>query len=125
MTAITLTTVVLNAATDPTDQLILSRMTKYDRRTTKAGRIEQVAGGGRRAIVAAGQSRSWTLAVSKADRTTCDWIETHIGSVVAVRDDAGNKMFAVYLDAPISEIADPRTVSFDLDLSEVTWTEAV
>lgn len=125
MTAVQLTTIVLNDAEDPADVLVLSRMTKYTRHPAKLGRVEPVAGGGRRAIVSAGQHQAWTLNVSKADRATCDWIEAHIGRVLAVRDDAGQKLFAMYLDAAIEEVARPRTATFDLELAEVTWSEVV
>ena len=125
MTAVQLTTVVLNDAEDPSDQLVLSRMTKYQRQVGKLGRVQAVAGGGRRAIVSAGQHQDWTLNVSKADRSTVDWIEAHVGRVVAIRDDAGHKLFGVYLSVPVEEVPWPRTASFDLELAEVSWSEAV
>lgn len=125
MSTVTLATIVLNDAADPADVLVLNRMTKYRRQPAKGGRVQPVAGGGRRAIVSAGQHQTWTVSISKAPRAAVDWIEAHVGRVVCIRDDSGQKLFGVYLAADVEEVPYPRTASVDLELTEVTWSEAV
>ena len=116
MTAVTLTTVVLNDAEDPSDLLVLSRMTKLSRNPVRSGRVARVAGGGFRAIVQAGVQESWTLTASKVALADQAWIEAHAGRVVCVRDDAGRKAFGIYLEVPSDDRAYPRTVDLALDL---------
>lgn len=125
MTAVTLTTVVLNDAEDPSDLLVLSRMTKLSRNPIKSGRVARVAGGGFRAIVQAGVQETWTLTASKVALDDQAWIEAHAGRVVCVRDDAGRKAFGIYLEVPSDDRAYPRTADLALEIAGVTWTEAV
>lgn len=124
MSTVHLTTVVLNDAEDPADLLICTRMTKYRRARTQDGRIQAVAGGGRRAVLAAGTHQEWEVSISKAPREAIDWIEDHIGRVVCLRDDAGHKVFGLYLEVEIEEVPRPRTASLDLKVAQVTWSEA-
>lgn len=125
MTAVTLTTIVLNAAEDPSDLLVLSRMTKYRRNPAKAGRVQRVAGGAFRSIVQAGTAGSWRITASKIPLDALAWLEAHAGQVVCVRDDAGRKAFGVYLEVPSEDVAKPRSANVDLEVSEITWSEAV
>ena len=125
MTAVTLSTIVLNDAEDPADLLVLDRMTKYRRNPAKAGRVQRVAGGGFRAVVQAGTAGSWRITASKVPLTALAWLEAHQGRVVCVRDDAGRKAFGVYLEVPSEDVARPRTANVDLEVVEVTWSEAV
>lgn len=125
MTAVALSTIVLNDADDPADLLVLSRLANYKRNPVKGGRSQRVAGGGFRSIVQAGRQETWSLTISKLPLADLAWIEDHIGRVVCIRDDAGRKVFGVYLDAPSEDVARPRSANVDLEIRQVTWTEAV
>lgn len=125
MTAIILTTIVLNDAVDPSDVLVLDRMATYTRRPVKAQRTQRVAGGGFRAIGQEGVQQLWDVTASRCTRADVDWIEAHIGRTVCVRDDAGHKFFGWYAEPDIEEVPRPRTASVQLVLTEVTHSEAV
>lgn len=125
MTAVTLSTVVLNDAEDPTDLLVLGRLTKYSRRPAQGGRTQRVAGGRFRSIVQAGLQDRWTLTLSKVPLDDLAWLEAHIGRLLVVRDDAGRKWFGVYLGLDSEEVARPRSANVDLEVVGVTWSEAV
>jgi hypothetical protein len=125
VTAVTLTTVVLNDAEDPSDLLVLSRLTKLSRNPIRGGRVQRVAGGRFRAIVQAGVQETWTLTASKVSLTDQAWIEAHAGRVLCVRDDAGRKAFGVYLEVPSDDRPYPRTADLSLEIRGVTWIEAL
>lgn len=125
-TVVTLTTVVLNDAQDPTDELVLTRLNSggYTRTLTRPGRIQPVAGGFR-VITTGTQSATWALEATRCTLDVVEWLEDHIGRTVTVRDDAGRKYHAVYFAIDATEVPRPRTTDVTLELIETTWTEAV
>lgn len=124
MTEIVLTTIVLNDAEDPADELVMTRMATYSRRPRTPGRVQEVAGGFR--VIKGGPGQAvWELRANRVPLVDSDWIEDHAGRTVCVRDDQGRKFFAVYFEPDIEEVPRPRTVHVELELIETSWSEAV
>lgn len=125
MTSITLTTIVLNDAEDPSDVLVLDRLSTYSRRPTTPGRVQRVGGGGFRVITSEGTQAIWDVTANRCPIEDTNWIEDHAGRTVCVRDDAGRKFFAVYFEPDIEEVPRPRGANVTLQLTETTWIEGI
>lgn len=125
MPAVQLDTVWMNDAANPADVIRLRATSGLKRQAMIDGRVQVVAGGGRRVVRRAGLSRTWELALPWASRAQVDWLEAHQGRTVTCRDHRGHKVHGVYLDVPVDENGVTQDGAVTLTLTEVTHTEAV
>lgn len=85
------------------------------------------AGGRVRAITRPGVKATVGVSVKLADRSTVTVLEGWIGLPVLLRDPRGRRWWGVYgsIDEPEMAGVGSDLLSFDLSLSEISWTEAV
>lgn len=125
MATVTLGTVWLNLAADPTVYLSLPTMSSLSITTGQDGEVRRMANGRLRLIRRAGQARSASVDIDGATRTEVDWLEEHVGDLLCVRDDRGRKFFGVYMSVDADEIRANDYANVSLALTEVTHSEAV
>ncbi len=124
MASVSLVTVWLNAAANPSDYASFPLMAALNVTTSQSGEIRQYAGGRTRLVVKAGTPRTIALDLPELDRTQVTWLEGHVGQVVCVRDDRGRKIWAAYLTVPMDETQGDTTGGASITLVEVSFTEA-
>lgn len=123
---VTLTTVWINLAGDPTVSVSFSNMATLTVTKTIQGEIRRYANGRTRAVTRAGVTDSAEVNLPYCDRTQITWLEDNIGQLVCVRDNYGRKFFGIYLTVPVQEIRHtPNYGNVTLSLGEVYFTEAV
>lgn len=125
MATVTLSTVWLNLASDPTVYLSLPTMASLTIATGQDGEVRRLANGRLRLVKRAGQARSASVDIEGATRTEVDWLEDHVGDLVCVRDDRGRKFFGVYMGVDADEIRGNDYANVSLALTEVTHSEVV
>lgn len=125
MATVTLTTVWLNLALDPTVYVSLPTLDGLSVERAQDGEVRVLANGRRRLVRRAGVGRSASLEVRAATRAEVDWLEDHVGDLVCVRDDRGRKFFGAYLVVEADEIRGNDFADVTLALSEVSHSEAV
>ena len=126
MTAITLATVWINLASDPSDYQSFSMLSALHVVKDKPGSVNRYASGRRRLILGAGTDYSISLTLPQLTRAQIVWLDLHVGDLVLVRDDRGRKIWCTYLSLPIDEDgADIEYGDGSLALQEVTFSEVV
>lgn len=126
MATVTLGTVWLNLAADPSVYLSLPTMASLSATTAVPGEVRRMANGRMRSVTRAGSARGAEVDVENATRAEIDWLEAHVGDLVCVRDDRGRKFFGVYYSVPVEEmLGQPGYGGVSLSLAEVTHSEAV
>lgn len=124
-TVVTLKTVWLNSASEPSDYVQLSGVTSLDRKPKVRGRIDELAGGRRRGIRQAGRSDSWALDLPFRTAAQVEWLELHLGQTLCARDDRGNKFFCWYLELPIGHYKHTKGAAVIIVLDQITFSQAV
>lgn len=125
MATVTLGTVWLNLASDPSVSLSLPTMATLTINTGQDGEVRRLANGRLRLVKRAGQARSASVDIEGATRTEVEWLEDHVGDLVCVRDDRGRKFFGVYMAVDADEIRANDYANVSLALVEVTHSEVV
>lgn len=123
MVTVSLKTVWLNLAADPSDYVSLPTMSALSVNTEQPGEVRRMANGRLRLVKRAGQARSASVDIEGATRTEVEWLEDHVGDLVCVRDDRGRKFFGVYMSVDADEIRANDYAGVSLALVEVTHSE--
>lgn len=126
MTTITLTTVWINVASDPSDYRSFPLMSELNVTSTQPGDVRQLASGRARLVLrAGGVKRTVTAALPALDRDDVEWLEDRAGQLLCVRDDRGRKIWATFFAAPVDENQGLTTADVTLTLVEISHEEAV
>lgn len=125
MATVTLGTVWLNLAADPSDYISLPTMSSLSVSTSQPGEVRRLANGRLRVVRQAGQARGASVDADGVTEAEVDWLESHVGEVVCIRDDRGRKFFGVYLGVDVEEIRASVYANVSLSLTNVTHSEAV
>lgn len=125
MTMVTLTTVWLNWADDPSDCCSFTNMASLKVGTETTGEVRRLAGGRDRLVLRAGKQRTTAMTFPGCDRTQVDWLQDHAGELVCARDDRGRKLFGTYFAVEVDENRMyPAYADCSCTLQEVTHDEA-
>lgn len=126
MTTITIDTVWINVASDPSDYRSFDLMSELNVTSTQPGDVRQLASGRARLVLrAGGVKRTINAKLPLLDRTDVEWLEERAGVLVCVRDDRGRKIWATFLTVPVDENQGLATADVSLSLVEVTHSEIV
>lgn len=121
-TGLTLSRLWLNLAANPAD-LIALRVSTFSPGKTVSGEVREQAGGRLRLVRRAAKPRRMSAVLVRPPASAREWLDSHCGERVTVRDPDGGKFVAVYLDIdwdrPVFEDADVA-----LTLIQVTSSEA-
>lgn len=126
MASVTLDTVWINLASDPSDYRSFPLMSALNVTPTQPGEVRQLASGRARLVLkAGGVKHTISASLPLLDRTDVEWLEARAGQIVCVRDDRGRKVWAAYLSSPTDENQGLATADVSLSLTEVTHTDVV
>ena len=124
--SITLSTVWINLASDPTKYESFTLMSSLNVATGQTGEVRQYANGRRRIVRRAGIARDINLNLPSCTRAQITWLETYVAQIVCVRDDRGRKIWATYFLVPVDEDGgDITNGDVSLVLKETTATDVV
>lgn len=115
----------LNVFSDQADAKNFHYMTSLSRNKQVSGRVEKYGEGRLRAYVEEGATKQWSVSIYGISPEEKEWLEDRIGEQFIVRDDRGNRIFAVYFGVDITEHSYNKDGSLPLTFSEVTDTLAV
>ena len=126
MTAITLATVWMNVAADPSDYRAFPLMSALNVTAAKRGEVRPMASGRTRLVLRAGSAKKGiSVTLPELERTDVEWLEERVGQLLCVRDDRGRKVWATYLTHSAEENRGRSTGNVTLTLSEVSHEEVV
>lgn len=121
---ITLSTVVLNLATDPSQYRFFSTMSELKVVPSIQGGV--VAYASRSRLVTRGSVTSEIeLVLPLCTRDQINWLRTYVGQIMWFRDDRGRKIPVAYLSVPVTENSGDTTGDVTLKLSEVTFSDVI
>lgn len=115
----------LNLASDPSDYCHFEFARDLKRTKVQPGKVQPMAGGRLRLVRTVGRSKGLSFSLQACTRAQLDWLEDHLGETVCARDDEGHKFFAVYLIVSVDEHNYNDEGESSLDLSELSFSEAV
>ncbi len=125
MTMITLSTVWINLADDPSQFRSFPLMSQPRVVNEGTGSATQHASGRRRLVVKPGGGHDFSLTLPQLDRDQIAWLDAHVDELVLVRDDRGRKVWGTYNSFPVEEVQGDTHGDASLAISEVTHTEVV
>lgn len=123
--SITILTLWLNVASNPSDYRSFPLMSSLDLELTQSGEFREYANGNTRMILRDKRGNVFDVTLPQLERTDVDWLKTNTGKVVCVRDDRGNKTWAGYLTTSVKINQGETTSDVSLKLTEVTYSEVV
>lgn len=103
MAAVLLGAIWLNRADNLNDSIAFTNIKTYKVSRTKDGEVRALANGRMRAVQRAATVRYAELELELCDRQQIDWLETHVGEAVCIRDDRGRKWYGVYFSVGVTE----------------------
>lgn len=125
MAVVTLRTLWLNNAADPSKSQSFPLMKALQVTTARKGEVREYSAGRLRSVTKRGGKRSLTASLPHCTREQVAWLEQQQSQLLCVRDDRGRKFWAVYYDLPVDEHFYNTDADLQLVLNEVTHTEAV
>lgn len=126
MATITLDTVWINLASDPSQYRSFPLMSSLRVVKDQPGSVSNYASGRRRLVLKSGGGFTVSLTLPQLDRDQITWLEAHIGELMLVRDDRGRKIWGTYLSLPVDESqGDSGHGDASISFSEITYSEVV
>jgi hypothetical protein len=125
MASLSLATVWLYPVSAPTDVTVLSTMSSLAAAPQAAGSTRRYASGRFRTVTQAGIQEQLTVAAVACDRTQINWLRSHIGVTLLVRDDRGRKFYGAYFNPAVTEHPYDANGDVTLTITEVTFSESV
>lgn len=113
----------LNSVADPSDNMAF-RTGTFTMTSAVQGEVRTLANGRMRLIRRAGAPKSHSVVIRHPSPDQLDFLLSHVGDLLTLRDPAGGKYHGVYMSLAsprIPSMADDITLSF----TEVTHSEAV
>lgn len=124
MASITVSTLWVNVAADPSDYRAFPLMSALNVTTTQPGEVRQMASGRARLVLkAGGVKHTITASLPLLDRVDVEWLEERAGQLVCVRDDRGRKIWATFLGVGADENQGLATADVQLSLVEISHDE--
>lgn len=124
MTAVTLTSIWLNDAETPSDGVTVIGTALGDSPTI-GGAVRTYAGGRQRAILTEGTTRSLSITLTLVDETTREWLESHAGRTIWVRDPFGLRRSGVYFGFDRTQQPFAALSDLTFKVLEVTYSDVV
>lgn len=109
----------INDAETTTDRLVLRKGGDFQPTTTTPGTQQLTAGGRLRGIIQGPQIGGWTLTAQWLTFDQCEWLRSHEGRLVWVRDWQGRRIHGWWLSTPIQTVAG-RWGQVSLSIAEIT-----
>lgn len=126
MTAITIDSIFINVASNPSDYRSFPLMSALNVTPTQPGEVRQLASGRSRLVLkAGGVKHAISATLPLLDRTDVEWLQSRAGQLMCVRDDRGRKIWAAYLSLPTDENQGLATADVSLTLAEVSHSDVV
>lgn len=118
----------LNAAADLADVEAFRRLGGDQLAATASVRAEvrQLVGRRRVVVTDAAIYEQFSLTLETVTADQLDWLNSHVGQILCLRDPYGSKLYVIYTEAP-REVPTgyPERTSVKLTLEQVTHSEAV
>lgn len=118
--------IILNLASDPSDYQAFGYPDSFAPALSVPGEIRVGASGRERSFTRAGRSTVMPVSLPQVPRAQIDWLRSHVGELMCVRDDRGGKFFGTFYEVPVDE-STMTTAYGDVSLQfrSVTFSEAV
>lgn len=124
MASVTLDRLYVHLASNHDDYIRIWLESEKER-TSKDGEVREYAGGRMRSVVRVGRRQTLAVTHEQMARADVDKLRGYLGKLLLVREPRGRKLWAVFHDIDIDEIAPVDLVNVTLTFHEVTHDEAV
>jgi hypothetical protein len=125
MASIQLYGVWIAPADDLGDQLVLNAAVSLTGSKARAGEVRTYADGRQRLILGAAAPAGASVSAARVDRTTREWLDSHIGDLMLLRDGRGRLLWGSYLALDAEEQPGLPYSSLSFDFLEVSHSVEV